>query len=109
MRLSPNDPVMWAYMASRSMALTLLEHYEEALDWARRAIQFPNSALYARVAILAAAGKLERPDESAGALEWLRQERPWVSVAFLQKTLPISDPDCRDRFETGLRKAGLSE
>jgi adenylate cyclase len=109
MRLSPNDPVMWAYMASRSIALTLLERYEEALDWARRAIQFPNSALYARVATLAAAGNLERPDESAAALEWLRQERPWVSVAFLQKTLPISDPDCRDRFETGLRKAGLSE
>jgi adenylate cyclase len=109
MRLSPNDPVMWAYMASRSIALTLLERYEEALDWARRAIQFPNSALYARVATLAAAGNLERPDESARALEWLRQERPWVSVAFLQKSLPISDPDCRDRFETGLRKAGLSE
>ncbi len=96
-------------MASRSIALTLLERYEEALDWARRAILFPNSALYARVAALAAAGNLGRPDEAAESLEWLRQERPWVSVAFLRKTLPISDPDCRDRFETGLRKAGVPE
>ncbi len=109
MRLSPNDPVMWAYMASRSIALTLLERYDEALDWAHRALRQPNSALYARVAELAALGHLGRAEEAAEGLAWLRQKRPDVTLAFLLEALPITDPEYRIRFEAGLRKAGLPD
>jgi adenylate cyclase len=107
MRLSPRDPTMWSFMASRSIALTLLERYDEALDWARRALQQPNTALFAFVAEMAALGHLGRCEEAAEALERTRRQRPGVSLAFVREALPITDEECRERFETGLRKAGL--
>jgi len=109
MRLSPHDPLMWAFMASRSIALTLLERYEEALDWARRALQQPNTALFASVAQLAALGLLGREDEAAGALERARRFKPDVTIGFVLEVLPITDPDYRARFTDGLHKAGLPE
>ena len=107
MRLSPHDPLMWAFMASRSIALTLLERYEEALDWARRALQQPNTALYASVAQLAALGCLGWENEAAGALERARRFKPDVTIGFVLEVLPITDPECRALFMEGLRKAGM--
>jgi adenylate cyclase len=109
LRLSPRDPTMWAFMASRSIALTLLERYDEALDWAWRALQQPNTALFAGVAKMAALGHLGRTEEAAEALEQTLQMRPGVTMAFVREVLPITDPECRERFESGLRKAGLPE
>ncbi len=109
MRLSPHDPIMWAYMAIRSIALTLLGRYEEGLDWARRALQQPNTALFACVAQLAALGLLGREDEAAGALERARQFMPDVTIGFVLEVMPITDPDYRARLTEGLRKAGLTD
>jgi adenylate cyclase len=107
MRLSPRDPSMWSFMASRSIALTLLEHYDEALDWAQRALQQPNTALFGHVARMAALGQLGRIQEAGEALERMHQFRPGVTLAFIAEALPITDRECRERFEAGLRKAGL--
>jgi adenylate cyclase len=109
MRLSPNDPVMWAYMASRSIALTLLERYDEALDWAQRAGRLANAGLYASLAEMVALGHLDRMEEAAGAFGRARQEIPGLTLDFVLKTLPITDPEYRQRFVAGLRKAGLRE
>jgi adenylate cyclase len=109
MRLSPKDPLMWAFMASRSIALTLLERYDEALDWARRGARQANTGLYTIVAEVAALGHLGRTEEAADAIARAREKRPSVSVSFLLKALPITAPVCRARFEAGLRKAGLGE
>ena len=109
MRLSPRDPVMWAYMASRSIALTLLERYDEALDWARRALQQHNTALHASVAEMAALGHLGRADEAAYAVERVRGHWPGVTLEFILTSLPITDPECKARFADGLRRAGLAD
>ena len=108
MRLSPHDPSMWAYMASRSIALTLLERYDEALDWARRALALHNTALHASIAEMAALGHLGRMDEAAKAVARARGYWPDVSLDFILTSLPITDPRCRSLFEAGLRKAGLT-
>jgi len=109
MRLSPHDPVIWAIMASRSIALTLLGRYDEALDWARRSLQQPNTALYAALAELTALGHLDRPEEARQALARARRMKPDLDLGFVQQVLPITDPDCRERFEEGLRRAGLGD
>ena len=109
MRLSPHDPLMWAFMASRSIALTLLGRYEEGLDWARRALQHPNTALFASVAEMAALGHLGREDGAAEALERARRFKPDVTTGFVLEVLPITDSDYRARFTDGLHKAGLPE
>lgn len=108
-RLSPNDPMVWAFMASRSMALSLLERFDEALDWAYRALQQPNAAMHARIAALVPLGYLGRTGEATQPLEWLRRSRPDISIRFVREILPITDPVCRARYEAGLLKAGLPE
>jgi tetratricopeptide (TPR) repeat protein len=109
MRLSPNDPLMWAFMASRSIALTLLGRYDEALDWARQGARQPNTALYSIVAEIAALGHLGRVAEAAEAIARAREKRPNVNLPFLMKALPITEPACRAQFEDGLRRAGLTD
>lgn len=106
-RLSPNDPILWAFMASRSMALSLLGRFEEALVWANRAMQQPNAAMHARIGALVALGHLGRKDEAAEPLAWLRRTVPGISVSFVREILRITDSDCRARYEAGLLAAGL--
>ncbi len=96
-------------MASRSLALTMLGRGEEALDWAKRALDLPNATLYASVAELAALGILDRNDEAAAALARARRFKPDLTGAFIRLVLPITDRACRDLFENGLRKAGLTD
>jgi TolB-like protein/Flp pilus assembly protein TadD len=109
MRLSPHDPLLWAFLASRSLALTMLGRCEEALDWARRALELPNATLYASVAELAALGILGRDDEAAAALARARRFKPDVTRKFIDLVLPITDPGYHARFIEGLRKAGVPE
>jgi adenylate cyclase len=109
MRLSPRDPMMTAFMASRSIVLTLLGRDEEALDWARRAVRQPNAVVFASIAELAALGRLGRPDDAAVALARARRFKPDLNLGFVLEVQPITDAEYRERFETGLRNAGLTE
>jgi hypothetical protein len=38
-----------------------------------------------------------------------REKKTDVSIAYVDQTLPITDPRCRQTFLDGLRKAGLPE
>ncbi len=107
LRLSPRDPSMWAFMASRSIALTLLERYDEALDRAQRALQQPNTALFGHVAKMAALGQLGRIEEAGEALDRMHRFRPGAAIAFIEEAPPITDRECRERLEAGLRMAGM--
>ncbi|MCP5076254.1 MAG: hypothetical protein GY947_23530 [Rhodobacteraceae bacterium] len=109
MRLSPHDPLLWAFLASRSLALTMLGRCEEALDWARRALELPNATLYASVAELAALGILGRNDEAAAALARARRFQPDVTTKFIDLVLPITDSGYHARLIEGLRKAEVPE
>ncbi len=108
-RLSPHDPMMWAFMASRSLALTMLGRYDEALDWARRALQQPRSTLFAAISAAAALGLLDRAAEAGAAVASARRFKPDVTTGFVDLVNPITDPEYRTRFLDGLRKAGLPD
>jgi adenylate cyclase len=109
MRLSPKDPMTTAFMTGRSISLTLLGRYDDALDWARRAVRQPNAVLFASVAELAALGWLGRSDEAVTALERVRMFKPDADMQYVMAVHPITEPECRERFVAGLRKAGLPE
>jgi adenylate cyclase len=109
MRLSPRDPILWAYMASKAIALIMLDRYEEGLDWALRAQQQPNTALWAFLPEASALALLGRTDEAHAALERARQLQHDVSVRFVDHTLPITDTDYRELFVGGLIEAGMLE
>ncbi len=107
MRLSPRDPLMWAFMASKAIALILLGRYDEALSWAQKAQGHPNTAIWAHLPEVSALGLLGRTEEARAALERLQRLKPDVSVAFVGRTLTFTRAADREHFVSGLIKAGL--
>ena len=109
MRLSLRYPILWAFMASKAIALIMLGRYEEGLDWALRDQRQPSAALWAFLPEASALALLDRNDEARAALERARQLQHEVSVDFVDKVLPITDTEYRKIFVGGLVKAGMPE
>jgi len=107
MRLSPRDPLMWAFQASKAIALILLERYEEALDYARRAQRHPNTALWAFMPEVSALSLMGRIDDAKAALERVRRLKPDVTCSFATQVLPFSRAADREHFVRGLLLAGV--
>ena len=107
MRLSPRDPLMWAFQASKAIALILLERYEEALENARRAQRHPNTALWAFMPEVSVLGLMGRIDEAKAALERVHRLKPDVTCSFATQVLPISRSADREHFVRGLLAAGV--
>jgi adenylate cyclase len=112
MRLSPRDPVSWGTLCYRSMTCTLLQQYEAAAEWARRAAHEPRAAKggYWPYAVLASAlGNLGQSVEARAAVEAALERKPDLSLTYLAKTLPTKQPDGLAPYLMGLRKAGLPD
>jgi adenylate cyclase len=106
-RLSPRDPSLWAFQASKAIALALSGALEQAIDVSRSAQQQANAAIFAHVGELLALGLLERGEAAADAIQRARKVMPAVTVGYLDAVLPITDPPSRALFLKGLRQAGL--
>ena len=79
-RLSPFDPMLFAVLAVRAMALARLGRFEEAADWAINAAARPNAhahiqALAAYILVLA-----ERPAEGRAYLAAIREAIPGYGI-----------------------------
>ena len=112
MRLSPRDPVLWGTLSFRSLTCTLLGKYEEATEWARRAVHEPRAAKggYWTMAVLASAlGNLGQTAEAREAVQEALRRKPDLSITYLAKALPTKHPGGLDPYLVGLRKAGLPE
>jgi len=107
MRLSPHDPMMWAYIASKAIALVMLGKFEEAVALSRRSQQQANSAIFSHLAEISALGHLGRSEDACDAIKRALEMKPDASIAYVDEALPITDPHCREIFHEGLRKAGL--
>ncbi len=106
-RLSPRDPLMWTFLASKAIALFLLERYDESLDCSHRAQQYPITAIWAYMGELSTLGILKRKKEAEDALERALKIQPDLSVSFIKQALPITHVPSSDHFFEGLIKAGV--
>jgi len=109
MRLSPRDPLMWTFLASKAIALFMLQRYEEALDCSHRAQQYSITAIWAYMGELATLGVLERKEEAREALGRALVLQPDLSISFIEKALPITHAISREHFIGGLAKAGVPD
>jgi adenylate cyclase len=103
---------LWGTKAFRSIACNLLQQYEAAVDWARRAIHEPRAAGvgYWPYAVLASAlGNLGKIAEAREAIDEALQRKPDLSLAYLETTLPTKQSGGLETFLDGMRKAGLRE
>ncbi|MBE9554412.1 MAG: hypothetical protein IMF05_13190, partial [Proteobacteria bacterium] len=107
MRLSPHDPMMAVYMASKAIALLMMGEHEKAIDMSRGSQRRANAAIFSHLAEISALGQLGRSEEASDAIKRAREKKPDLSVGYVDKALPITDQRCRDIFLGGLRKAGL--
>jgi adenylate cyclase len=103
LRLCPLDPLMWAYLASKAIALVMLGEFEEAIEVSRKSQRQSSSAKFSHLAEINALGHLGRSDEARHAIERARAKKPDVSIALVDEALPITNPRCREIFHGGLR------
>jgi len=111
-RLSPRDPILWGTMAFRSVTCNLLQQYEAAADWARKAVHQPRVAAgsYWPYAVFASAlGNLGQIAQAHEALDEALRRKPDLSLAYLETTWPTKQSGGLETFFDGLRKVGLPD
>jgi TolB-like protein len=110
MRLSPVDLDRWCFEGGFALAHLVAGRYEEAIEWANRALDAePKSA--AVVGYKAAAcGHLGRVEEGRASIARLRELRSGFTVTSAEKALgKFAAPEVLAIFLEGYRKAGLPE
>jgi adenylate cyclase len=108
-RLSPSGPMIFLSFWAAAAAEFSGRRYEEAVEWARRAVRSNPKWLFGWTILAASYAQLGRADEARRAGEELSRLAPALSIAAMMQTLGAADPDYRDRVIDGLRKAGLKE
>ena len=108
-RLSPTDPMQWSCMHVRSCAYLHAREYEQAADWAYRALRQPHVSQNPFVVHLIALVHLGREEEARASLERLVQRYPNASIENVLHRTPLKRPEDVQIWAEGLRKAGLPE
>lgn len=106
LRLNPRDPRRWVQIGFISRAHLDARHYDEALSWARQAVQLrpDQPETHFRLAVcLAHLGRREQARAAIVRCERLR--RGFVAAKSSWK--PYADPARNEHFFDGLRRLGL--
>ena len=108
-RLSPNDSSIGPFTARFAQAYLFLARHEEAVEWARKALRYPNISWPVHIFLVAALGHLGREDEARRAVDNLLRFQAGMNIGLARERLPITDAGYLDHLLEGLRKAGLPE
>ncbi|MFQ5546290.1 MAG: tetratricopeptide repeat protein, partial [Acidiferrobacterales bacterium] len=109
-KLSPRDPLLWAFTVCHALTLILAGENEDALFWAHKTMQNPHSTGDWSHAVLAAASaNLGRLDDARSAVARALKEKPDLTLSYLKKALPTKQEGGLEPYLSGLRKAGLPE
>lgn len=107
-RLSPHDPFRWGFYSYRSLAHLFRGEFDQAVFWARRAIQVPNAQYWARAHLVAALGHLGDPGQAEHARRELLHIKPEFTLAFARAHLfYVKQPSQIEAYIDGLKKAGV--
>ncbi|HYM99656.1 MAG TPA: adenylate/guanylate cyclase domain-containing protein, partial [Aestuariivirgaceae bacterium] len=109
MRLSPQDPQIFAMQTATAFGHFFAGRHDEALSWAEAAIRELPSFLIATCLAAASSALSGRIAEADNAMTRLRRLDPALRISNLKNLLPIRRPEDFDRWAEGLRKAGLPD
>jgi adenylate cyclase len=109
MRLSPRDFLMVIWHTCSAWSHLHAERYGEAVDSAKRAIEFNPAFPDAHGVLAASAAHLGHMEEACAALAGFVGLLPGLTLGDPRLIRPFRRPADRERFLAGLRKAGLSE
>jgi Flp pilus assembly protein TadD len=107
--LSPSDPDTFRYAHIIATAHLVARHFEQAIEWADRALQGqPRHAAAMRVKVVADA-HLGRLDEAHSELSRVLAIDPKLTIAGFREHAHFMAPEVNELYVTGLRLAGLPE
>ena len=106
-RLSPRDPRGWFIASGLAFTHLACAQYEEAVSVARKAL-LQNPRFAVRRVLVAALGKLGRPEAAAEVQEFLRID-PKLTISGLRERLMFMHQSIWEAYADGLRRAGLPE
>ena len=108
-RLSPRDPAVSFYILHLGMIEFIAKRYDEALEWAEKAIH-KNPNLPTGYRMLASVhGMLGNLPEARATYEQLNRLVPGVTIEATFRAVPFAHPAEAERYTEGLRKAGMPE
>ena len=107
-RLSPRDPYLWGFETIMAMQLSSLELYDEAHEFARRAVTHPTAQGYAFATHASVLGYLGRIEEGRRAVAELIALQPDFSPDFVRRAYPGYSGVGFDHFFEGLRLVGFA-
>jgi tetratricopeptide (TPR) repeat protein len=106
-QLSPFDPLLFAMLASRSIALTRLGRYDEAAEWAIKAAARPNAHQHIMAIAAFALALSDRRSEANEYSKKIRDRVPDYSMADFFGAFRCSS-DTADLFKRAGKKLGLA-
>ncbi len=109
MRLSPQDPMLWAMQAMRAACCISLEKYNEAEEWARKAVNVRPDLFQSQLYLALALVGLDRLDEARAAVEAAQRARPGLSISVYHQIVRHANTEFLGPRIAALRKAGLPE
>jgi len=109
MRLSPQDPMLWAMQAMRASCCFSIQKYDEAEEWARKAVNARPDLFQTQINLAIALVGLDRLNEATAAAEAVRRARPNLSISVYRQIVRHAKNEFLEPRITALRKAGLPE
>ncbi|MEM8836779.1 MAG: winged helix-turn-helix domain-containing tetratricopeptide repeat protein [Pseudomonadota bacterium] len=106
LRMSPYDPLKAFFYSGTGVAHYYAERYEEAEEWARRAIRERPEFAAAHRILVATLGQNGTPEAIDEAMEKIRDAQPNISISWVEEHVPYT-LRAMPHFIDGLRKAGL--
>jgi TolB-like protein len=108
-QLSPMDPMLFFYSTALSAAYFAGAQYEDAVAWARRAINERPTYQLAYRLLAANLALLGRLGDANDAVRMLRSVAPGDTLTTIMARSALVNPGLRERYVDALRRAGLPE
>ena len=108
-RLSPHDPLRWAFENMIASTLFHLGEHDQAVEWCRKASRHPSSSFWPHATLARVFAGLDRMDEARAALDDALRKQPNLTVTTVAVMLRGIHPDYKEPYLDALRKAGLAE
>jgi tetratricopeptide (TPR) repeat protein len=105
-QLSPFDPLLFAMLGTRALALTRLGHYEEAAEWAMKSAARPNAHQHIMAIAAFTLGLAGRVEDANSYKAKILERVPNYAMADFLASFRLS-PDVEALFKQAARRVGI--
>jgi TolB-like protein len=109
LRLSPRDPASYWTFAFFALADFAGKRYDDAIEWAHKAIHLHHDFPTAHRVLTASWGELHEAGRAQAALQELLSVAPGTTIAKTGAAVPWKQEEVMERYLGALRRAGLPE